>query len=350
MSSNGLVLITGATGHIGFRTLLDLLSAGYRARIAVRSEAKKGDILNNKKFKELKAPSSSYEFVIVPDLIAKGAYNEAVKGVDFIIHLASPITTGGSLTTEQYHEYFIDPAVKGTLSILEAAATSPSVKRVVITSSVVAIVPFLRFAGGNMKDDEVYNAESRIETDQGPYDNEFSAYSASKAAALNESEAWIKNNKPSFDLVNIHPSFVEGRNDLATSSKAAVSGTNAVVLGPVLGTKNPQPTPGTSVHVEDIARLHVEALKSSVPAGSYIGASEGLAGTQWEKTNEIVARNFPEAIKKGLIPNDGHFPSLVNHIDASKTEKVFGWKLQNFESQVKSVVGHYIELLEAEKA
>jgi uncharacterized protein YbjT (DUF2867 family) len=34
--SKPLVLITGATGHIGFRTLVFALKAGYRARISSR--------------------------------------------------------------------------------------------------------------------------------------------------------------------------------------------------------------------------------------------------------------------------------------------------------------------------
>jgi hypothetical protein len=35
----------------------------------------------------------------------------------------------------------------------------------------------------------------------------------------------------------------------------------------------------------------------------------------------------------------------MKHADASKTEKVFGFEFKDFESQVESVVGHYVELL-----
>jgi len=348
-ANNTLVLLTGATGHIGFRVLLDLLTAGYKVRAAVRSEAKEKTILTNPTFKALNAPSSLLSFVIVPDLQAKGAYDEAVKGVDYVIHLASPITTGASVTTEEYHEYFIKPAVRGTMSMLEAAAASPSVKRVVITSSVVAIVPFVKFTNP-MSDSDLYNAESRIPTDQGPYTSEFQAYSASKAAALNEAEAWVAEKKPSFDLVHIHPSFVEGRDDLALTPKATIAGTNAVILNVILGVKNPNPSPGVTVHNEDVARLHVEALNPKIPAGSYVAHSNNpagtLNGTRWEDTNAIVAKLFPEALKKGLIRNDGEQKSVLNHVDAKKTEDTFGWKLQSFEKQVESVVGHYVELLE----
>ena len=36
MSGEDLVLITGATGHLGFRVLLDALQHGYTIRAAVR--------------------------------------------------------------------------------------------------------------------------------------------------------------------------------------------------------------------------------------------------------------------------------------------------------------------------
>lgn len=88
--SAGLVLITGATGLIGFRTLLDLLQDGYRVRAAVRSGAENQVILNNKALKSLDVPFD-LSFVVVPDIQAKGAYDEAVKDVDYVIHIASPV-------------------------------------------------------------------------------------------------------------------------------------------------------------------------------------------------------------------------------------------------------------------
>jgi len=107
--------------------------------------------------------------------------------------------------------------------------------------------------------------------------------------------------------------------------------------------------PGVTVHNEDVARLHVEALKPSIPAGSYVAHSNSplgtLDGTRWEDTTEIIARLFPDAVKKGLIPNNGEQASTLNHVDASKTEKTFGWKFQTYEKQVESVIGHYLELL-----
>jgi nucleoside-diphosphate-sugar epimerase len=354
-SESPLVLLTGGTGHLGFKTLLDTLQAGYRVRAAVRSSSKKDIILSNPAFKALKADPDQLSFVEVADLAVPGAYDTAVKDVDFIIHIASPITTGNAISSAEYEKYFIEPAVRGTLGILESAlAYGDKVKRVVITSSVVAITPFAWMTGG-MQAPDVVNADSRIPDPKGPFEIEFAAYTASKAAALNASEKFMAERKPAFDLVNIHPSFIEGRDELVTSTADAMKGTNGMVLRVVTGVKAPYPLPGATVHNDDVARLHVEALQTGkIPAGSYIAQSNtphgSLDGTRWEDINGIVEKQFPEAIKKGLVSNEGAQEHVAVRVDAAKTEKTFGWKLMGFEEQVKSVVGQYVELVEKEKA
>ena len=343
-----LVLITGVTGHLGFKTLLDALEAGYHVRAAVRSKSKAEVITSNSTFKAANIPEGQLSFVIVPDLTVPGAYDEAVKDVKYAIHIASPITTGSKLTQAQFKEYFIKPAVQGTIGMLESAAKSPSVHRIVITSSVVAMIPFEKMMSGS--DDYTYTAEDRIPFQEGPYSIEFHAYSASKTDALNEAEAWMVKTKPHFDLVHIHPSVIEGRNELVRTKEEAMVGTNGIILRAITGVKAQFPLPGVTVHNDDVARLHVEALLvDKIPAGSYIANSNTpygtLNGTQWETVNEIVARNFPEAIEEGMFSNDGFQPSIHLKFSNEKTEKTFGWKLQGFEAQVKSVVGMYIDVV-----
>lgn len=343
------VLITGATGHVGFRTLIDLLIAGYSPRIAVRSETKKQLILNNPRFKELNAPSNSYEFIVLPDITAKGAYTQAIKGVDYAIHIASPIESGGRLSKDGFDEHLIQPAVRATLNMLEAAKTEAKVKRVVITSSVYATIPYENLSLHGMAADELYTADNRLAFNEGPYENESQAYAASKVKALNDSEQWMRDNNPSFDLVNIHPPFVIGRDELVVNAEDAMRGTNGVILRPALGKANPSPLPGCSAHNKDIARLHVEALQSRIPAGSYQAGTNGTDGIRWEEITLIVRRSFPEAVQKGILPSSGESKTLACHLDVSKTEETFGWKFQGFEAQVESVVNHYLELRGAER-
>lgn len=83
-----LVLVTGGSGHLGFRVIISALDAGYKVRAAVRSEFK-ADLI--KAAPSVQAHLDKLTFVIVPDILADGAYDEAVKGVSYILHSASPI-------------------------------------------------------------------------------------------------------------------------------------------------------------------------------------------------------------------------------------------------------------------
>jgi nucleoside-diphosphate-sugar epimerase len=67
----------------------------------------------------------------------EGAYDEVVQDVDVVVHMASPLAgTGGSDNEAGY----LIPAREGVLSMLRSAKKSPTVKRVVITSSSAAVL------------------------------------------------------------------------------------------------------------------------------------------------------------------------------------------------------------------
>jgi uncharacterized protein YbjT (DUF2867 family) len=89
-----LILLTGATGHLGFRTLIFALQSTsplYRVRAAVRSLEKAEQIKAAKSVKPFLG-SGRLEFAVVEDILADGAYDEAVKGASFVVHVASPIS------------------------------------------------------------------------------------------------------------------------------------------------------------------------------------------------------------------------------------------------------------------
>jgi nucleoside-diphosphate-sugar epimerase len=345
---SNLVLVTGGSGHIGSRVIIDALEAGYSIRAAVRSQAKADRVLEIPSIKALN-PGKQLEFVIVPDLLVDGAYDEAIKGATHVIHVASPITDAHK-EGESYQTTLIDPAVKGTLNILEAAKKAGSVKRVVITSSIVAIVAWKDFTSGETKS-TAFNEKSRTPFVPEPYSSTFEAYSASKVAALNETEKWLEREAKSisFDIVNIFPGFVIGRDELTIDAADALRGTNMVVLGPVTGAELSY-TPGVSVHVRDVATAHVKSLDPKIPGNQgYLLASGGLKGTRWEEAFEIVARHFPDAVRSGTLPNNGKILSVPQSIDASVSQTVLGFQYSGFEEQVKDVVEHYLELVAASK-
>jgi nucleoside-diphosphate-sugar epimerase len=332
------VLITGATGHLGFRVLVLALEAGYNARVAVRNQSGADKVLAAPSIKRLNT-GSNITLVTVPDILAKGAYTEAAKGVEYIIHCASPITSG---ITDHYEEKLIGPAVKGTTSILDAAYTSPEVKRVVITSSVVATISAHAFLSPS---DEVFDGQKKVPVHTGDYASEFHAYMDSKVRALAATHDFVAEKKPRFDVINIMPSFIIGKNELVTNTTDFLNGTNKVVFSAVLGIKADSPRPGTTIYLNDVARLHVDALNPKIAGNQDFPASSGgVDGVTLNDSIEIVAKHFPKEVAAGVLPNSGSTPTLRVAIDASKTEKVFGFKFAGLEKQVVEIAEQYIAL------
>ena len=336
------VLITGATGHLGFRVLVLALEAGYSARVAVRNESGIEKVLAAPSIKRLNS-GANISFIVVPDILADGAYDEAVKGVQYIIHCASPLTSG---ITENFEEKLISPAVRGTIGILESAQRSSQVQRVVITSSIVAALPLEAFMG---QSDEIYDGQLKVPVQSGPYSSEFGAYIDSKVRALVATHDFTAEKRPDFDVINIMPSFLIGKNELANLSNF-LNGTNSVVFRQVLGSEVLDPLPGVTVSVNDVAKVHVLALDPKIAGNQdFPMSSGGVNGVHLADALKIVASKFPAQVAEGILPNRGSQPSGTIKIDSSKTEKAFGIKLENFETQVESVARHYLALLAEEK-
>jgi nucleoside-diphosphate-sugar epimerase len=342
--SGELVLITGGTGLIGIKTIHTALKAGYSVRAAVRSQAKADAVLATPTVKAIN-PGSRLTFVIVLDILADNAYDEAVKGVKYIIHSASPVIKGEGFTPDQYETHLVQPALRGTSGILESASKTNGIKRIVITSSEVAIIPWEEFIAKEV--DTVFDDSYEIPFPAGPYSHVFEAYAAGKVRALVATKKFIAEKKPEWDVINIMPSFVVGENEMITDPKLIADGTVAAAMAQVLGGDSGWgAVPSTSVHVQDIARLHVESLDPKIEGNqSFLAVSEGERGTRWEEAIEVVNRNFPEAVKKGVLPNNGTAATKRTKVDSSRTEKVFGFKFQSYEEQVKSAVKQYLGLV-----
>ncbi|KAI9808629.1 MAG: hypothetical protein M1825_003780 [Sarcosagium campestre] len=340
--ADNILLITGGSGHVGFRVLVEALKAGYPVRATVRSQAKADTILAAPSIKVL-APGAKLTFIVVPDILAPGAFDDAVEGVQNIIHCASPLTH--NISADRFEDELIAPAVNGTTGILESAHKMTGIQRIVITSSIVAVIPieeFLTAGSGKTFDASVTNPYPK-----GPFGSEFEAYAASKTRALIATEEFVARKKPSFEVSNIMPGFVIGKDELVTDVRDFKRGTNIVAFGPVLGAKS-GPTAGNSAHVDDVALMHVLSLDPSIAPGQNFAASaEGLEGTKWETTTEIVARHFPDAVAKGVLPNNGTNSTKPLRFDAREAESILGFRFKSFEEQVISITQHYLELLGA---
>lgn len=345
-SSANLVLITGATGHVGFRTLVHALRTGLTVRVAVRSEAKASQLLKRLSLKVSSKQRQRLTYTIVPDITAEGAYDDAMDDVTHVIHVASPLVTGSQqppIESKLAEDFFIGPAVRGTRNLLEAAETCGTVRRVVITSSIVALIPVAQMEGTEPRPKgSPVRPTDRVPFTSGPYHSEFAAYANSKIAALHAAETWCETMRPAFDVVHLHPSFVLGRNDMAATTAQCMKGTNAMVLAMLLG-KRFGPFAGATVHVDDVARCHVAAAIDTVnvPGNeSYILSQQST----WNDAKDMAARSFPAAEKTRLLVRSGNVGTTDIGIDASLAEDTFGFRFKGFAEQVESLVGQFLEL------
>jgi nucleoside-diphosphate-sugar epimerase len=170
---------------------------------------------------------------------------------------------------------------------------------------------------------------------------------ASKIAAFNRAEAWIKRERPPFDAIHIHPAFILGRDDMLTTEAQFQTGTNNLVLNVALGKASPTRTlPNNFTSVENAAELHVLALNPVVPGNqSFIASNTGEDGMSFNDVRTIVDQHYPQAVKAGVFPNTGSYTSVVARVDNRKTTATFGLKFDDFESPVISVLDHYLEII-----
>ena len=130
------------------------------------------------------------------------AFDKLVRTVDAIIHVATPLSNG------DFQNTVIDPTWTIDESILSAAAQAPSVKRVIITGSIVST---MMIPDDLFKDVVISEKSFNIITDKGPIMSPAGSYMYAKTAAEKKAWAWMEANKPKFDLVVLLAPSITGR-------------------------------------------------------------------------------------------------------------------------------------------
>ncbi|OBT64341.1 hypothetical protein VE03_06741 [Pseudogymnoascus sp. 23342-1-I1] len=335
-----LIVITGVSGYIGFKTMYMALAQGYQVRAIVRKEEQIEKLKNNPKVTN----SANLSFFVVPDLAAKDAFAGVFDGAKAILHLASPLAK----ETDDYEQDIVKPARDLLMSVLEAAVHISTLTRIVVTSSAVSLIP-MEWLGTS--DTETVFTEMDINSNpKRPFHSAMEAYWASKAFARLSTKKFIEERKPHFDIVGLLPSVVLGPEDLATGNSTLLVGTRAMLVPVLQGAKLDMPLVGTPVHVDDVARAHVDAIKPSVPGNAdYVLSSDGEEGIEWDSMTDIARKFFPDEVESGLLALGGSMPTRKWRLDVSSTEKAFGWKCAPFEKTMRDLIGQYVEFLKKEQ-
>ncbi|KAI0422719.1 hypothetical protein F5X98DRAFT_325031 [Xylaria grammica] len=328
MTSRRRVLVTGANGYIAAQTIGSFLNAGWAVRGTVRD-------LNSKSARELAAhlaaekAAGNFELVVVPDIKAPGAFDEAVQGVQAIAHLATPVVFDSGDV-----EYVIGTAVQGTLSILESALKAgEGLKSFVLMSSTAAIR--MNVPGPITFTEKDWNTKSEADVKEAG-DKAFGQiiYAASKAASERAFWDWVKEKEPPFASTALNPCWVAGPPLYLPSSPEGIAETNSFIWKVFSGQEFPAGPPGHGSHVDvrDVARITEWAASHPEIAGGerYILGGGGNVGVP-QAAADILRAAYPDRrniIKEGT-PGEGYLPGYAidpkgANIDGSKAVKATG--------------------------
>ncbi|KAI0754743.1 NAD(P)-binding protein [Daedaleopsis nitida] len=209
--TSGKVLVTGANGFVAGWITKTLLEHGFSVRATVRSPGKADPI-----GEALSAHREHLEFAVVKDITQAspfhaGAFDEAIVGVDAIVHAASPV-----ILTAYHPDELIRPAVEGTLSILRSASSPhTSVQRVIFVSSLSTCVNNHHAETPPVFDETDWNDRAPAEVEaKGVEASAAAKYATSKTLAEKAAWEYVKRERGRgtvrWDFVSLCPPWVFG--------------------------------------------------------------------------------------------------------------------------------------------
>ncbi|HVW62381.1 MAG TPA: NAD-dependent epimerase/dehydratase family protein [Puia sp.] len=234
----GTVLVTGGTGFLGAYILRELVEKGYAVRAIRRSDKQPFYI----------TPSILEKVEWVPgDIMDTSSLEEAMEGVDAVIHAAAKVSFAGS----DKHELFTTN-IEGTANVVNIAIER-GIRRLVHVSSVAAL--------GRTRKGETVTEEKKWESNKNQ-----TTYGISKF--YGELEVW-RGMGEGLSAVIVNPSTILGYGDWNTSSCAIFR--NAY-------REFPWYSNGVNgfVDVTDVADAIVALLESDVTGQRFI-----LSGDNW---------------------------------------------------------------------
>src|SRR5258706_2668668 len=326
------VLVTGAGGFIALHCILQLLEQGYRVRGTLRSLSREAALRGT--LSETIDAGERLEFVAA-DLLKDEGWQAAVQGCEYVLHVASPFPA----QEPEREDDLIAPAREGSLRVLRAAAAG-GVKRVVLTSSLAAVLE------GRWKGHRTFD-----ENNWSDVNGKIGAYAKSKTLAERAAWDFVKNlegNHP-LELSVINPSYVLGPplgDDVRTS-------------GELISRLMRHEIPGVPhirwliVDVRDVAAAHIAAMTVPEAAGQRFCCT---AESCWTRDIALIldrhfaARGYPiptNEIPDFVVRLVGMFDKTVRLTSASlgkdytistaRINRVLNWQPHTLEDTVVSM-------------
>ncbi|WJX87941.1 Coumarine and phenylpropanoid biosynthesis [Trifolium repens] len=317
MNGDGkVVCVTGAAGFIASWIVKFLLQRGYTVRGTVRdpSNPKKVDHLLN-----LDGAKERLQ-LFKADLLEEGSFDSIVEGCDGVFHTASPVR----FVVNDPQAEVIDPALKGTLNVLKSCAKSSSVKRVILTSSVSAVVFNTKPKNPEVVVDETWFSDPDFCRELKVW------YTLSKTLA--EAAAWKFANENNIDMVVINPTMVVG-----SLLQPEVNESVETILKLINGIPFPNKAFGW-VDVKDVAHAHVNAYEIASASGRYCLADRVV---HYSEIARILRDLYPTLQISDKCEDDGSY--MLPYQISKEKAKSLGIEFTPLEVSLKETVESFIE-------
>ncbi len=321
--SEGQVLVTGASGYIAGFVIKQLAANGWQVRGTMRNLARIDELQRS-----IGAPDLE---LVAADLSSDAGWAEAMKGVTYVLHIASPIP----LSEPRSDDELVRPAREGTLRVLKAAHDA-GVKRVVMTSSVAAV------AYGMDGDLKVFTELDWTD----PNHRDTYAYVRSKVIAERAARDWMKVTRGAMQFCTINPGAVLGP-VLGRDFSASLEVVRKLMGGELPGC----PRLGFPiVDVRDVADIHIRAMTAPnmngerfLAAGKFLWMKEIaqiLKRRLGPRASNVPTRELPDFLVrlsalfdptvKMVLPELGK----ARIIDASHARDTLGWVARPVEDTI----------------
>lgn len=342
-NNNPLVLVTGGSGFIAVHIILKLLMQDYRVRATLRTMSRQAEV------KAMLSSGGVTNFAglsfIEADLSSDTNWAEAVKGAEYVIHVASP--TPNKIYKNE--DEMIGPAREGVLRVLRASRDA-GIKRVVLTSAFGAIGVGHKNHQGPYTEKDWSNTDANIH----PYQ---------KSKTLAEKAAWdfIRQEGNGLELATVNPVGVMGPilgNDYSHS--------NDIVRQMIEGKLKSVPKIYSDyVDVRDVADLHILAMVRPDASGERFIASSSenlsmldiariLRKHLGEDANNIPNKELPNiAVRIVAVfnPKLRMIASLLGQdmsTSNQKAKQLLGWKPRSAEEAIAATGRSMLKIIKGQ--
>lgn len=342
-NNNPTVLVTGGSGFIAVHIILKLLEKGYRVRATLRTMSRQDEV----KAMLLEGGVTSFEDLsfIQADLSSDDNWAEAVNGMDYVIHVASP--TPNRIYKDENE--MILPAREGVLRVLRLARDA-GVKRVVLTSAFGAIGVGHKHHKGPYTEEDWSNPDANIH----PYQ---------KSKTIAEKAAWefIRQEGNGLELATVNPVGVMGPilgNDYSHSN-------NSIRQMLESNQKYVPKIYSDYVDVRDVADLHILAMLRPEANGQRFIASSSENLSMLDIANILrkhlgdAAKNapkkeFPNVVVRAIAifnPSLRMIASLLGQDMSTsnrKAKQLLGWKPRSAEEAIVATGKSMVKIIKGD--